>query len=398
MHASRQRGLTLVEIMVSLAVLGVAAGLIFGVQMRMTGALRDQQNIAEVQQTLRSAAAVISKDIRQAGFLTVAVYEMGDPGIVVQPVQVTNGASGAPDVLRLQSANNTCEAHICDTNNTWCPGHTGPTGWKSGETEVNINNCFQDGQLAYAVRTITVGTPGTAGYIPAGTGCILMITQTPQTNVGGTNLKIQHHPQVPWNTAGNDQCSALATVWDDGYTMFMGISLRSYRINPCDQRGVLQMCNNGICDPACNSADWQDVALGIVDMQFALRVCHNSASDFDADLASSPQCTNIDWFSGDTMGTLAGVVTNPRIIDVSVTLVAKTTKEVNGPRLSDVPSLKDPSFPDDYNRLSDKGAVTLPVTSTSTWPSSMYVGDVIYRVFTTTIDLRNVGVGIDGHS
>jgi prepilin-type N-terminal cleavage/methylation domain-containing protein len=393
MRAGRQKGFSLVEVMVSLAVLGVAAGLIFGVQMRMTGALRDQQNVAEVQQTLRSGAAVVSRDVRQAGFLAVAVFQQDDGVNSIPPVQIVNAGwkdatfhstgAGSPDSIYLKSATSACQVRVCDTNGVFCPKH-GP-GFNSAESEVDNNSCFQDGQIVFAVRTINNTSIDPPLY--AGTGCILEISHAPQGNSSGDNLKLQHHPLSPWNSPGNDQCDALKPVWNDGYTMFMGISLRAYRIKPDDGRGVLQMSED-------NGTTWQDVALGIIDMQLAARVYHDDANDLDHD--GDP---NRDWFSGDAMSTLTTTVTNPKTLMVSMTLVAKTTKDVNGPRLTEVPTLSDTTWPStslydaDHNRLSDKGAMALPVTDTT----SMYYGDVVYRIFTTTIDLRNVGVGIDGH-
>lgn len=413
MMRARQRGLTLVEVMVSLAVVGLATVLIFGVQTRMSSALRDQQNIAEAQQTLRSAAALITKDVRMAGYMATQVFEQGDGVTAVHPVQITNGASGAPDTIAIISAANTCNAHVCDTNGRWCPHH-GPA-FQAAETEVDDNSCFKNGQLAYAVRTISVGTPGTTGYVAAGTGCILEITHDPQSAASGQNNKVQHHPAAPWNQSGNAQCDPLdpnGTTWNDGYTMFMEIKLRQYRIKPNDARGVLQVCDTG----TCAAADWQDIALGIIDMQFALRIYEPTCTSppdtvsFTAQDRDQDGDPNRNWISGDDMSNALALDTctlnKPQFLMLSLTLVAKTTKEVNGPQLSEVPTLMDVNFPSaaspnndpSHNRLSDKGAVSLPVTSTTTWPDMMYVGNVGFRVFTTTVDLRNLGVGVNGHT
>jgi prepilin-type N-terminal cleavage/methylation domain-containing protein len=385
-----QRGLTLVEIMVSMAIVGIAAALIFGVQMRMSSALSDQQKIAEVQQTLRSSAAVLSKELRQAGYLANSVYATpwGIGGTnPVSAVVIYNKKNGVTDEIHMQAADDKCYAHVCDSAGKICP-KSGPA-FNASETEVSDNSCFHDGDIAYAVHVISP---------KLGEGCVLAITHDPQNNAAGQNQKIQHNPGqgTPWNQPGNTQCDDLKSVWNDGYTVFTRIRLRAYRIKPNDARGVLQVSPSG----GNVANDWQDMALGIVNMQFAVRVWHCAANDYDKDGDA-----HRDWFSGDNMtdviSTLSALESSasnptPQLQMVSLTLVAKTTKPVNGTLVSEVPTLIDTNFDTSdtvhqYNRLSDMGAVSVPSTDTT----SMYYGDVVYRTFTTTIDLRNVGVNPD---
>jgi prepilin-type N-terminal cleavage/methylation domain-containing protein len=396
MRAARQKGLTLVEVMVSLVVVGIAAGLIFGVQTRMTGALRDQQNIAEAQQTLRSSAAILVKDSRQAGYMAANTHTAlkGSPTADTPAVAVLNGANGAPDQLNIQYAIDNVLAHVCDSNGIRCP-KAGPD-FNASETEVDDNSGFQNGDVVYAVYIGPCTDNNGDGICDInlfGTGCILAITNAPQSNAAGNNQKIQHNPGAgaPWNEPTNKQCDVLNSVWNSGYTVFTHVRLRGYRIKPDDPRGVLQMSPT-----QGEQNDWQDVALGVIDMQFAMRVYHpNQLTDLDGDGDNQR-----DWFSGDEMATVLSDYPGSQLLMLSVTLVAKSTKGVNAPNLPQVPSLMDPNWSSTdpaYNRLSDKGPVTLPDTGT-TWPDTMYGTDVVYRVFTTTIDLRNVGIGVDGHS
>jgi hypothetical protein len=73
-----------------------------------------------------------------------------------------------------------------------------------------------------------------------------------------------------------------------------------------------------------------------------------------------------------------------------VTLLAKT--EVQGVDVGKTPDLVEDGKIEEflaYNRVGDRAGTTLPVTETT----SMYYGDNVYRSFTSTIDMRNLGVG-----
>jgi hypothetical protein len=250
----------------------------------------------------------------------------------------------------------------------------------SNQIEVDNNTCFHNGDLVIAVRTITQdGTPP----ILAGTGCVLQVTHDPVAPAAGTNAVIETSSTLglAWNPAWNHQCDSLNAVWNDGYTMVKHFRTRAYRIKPgaSDTRGVLQLSTDGM-------TTWQDVALGVIDLQLALRLAHDPTQ-------------TIEWLSGDAMNAAAvAALGNPQLLMVAVTLVAKTTKSVDGPSLTQVPTLMDPSVSDpDHNPLSDKGPVALPVSDPSVFPANLYDTGVVYRIYTTTIDLRNVGVGVDGH-
>ena len=56
-----QRGITLVEIMVALLLVSIAAAFTFGIQIRASGAFRDQATVAELQQTMRAVSDLLVK-------------------------------------------------------------------------------------------------------------------------------------------------------------------------------------------------------------------------------------------------------------------------------------------------------------------------------------------------
>src|SRR6185503_10638110 len=214
-----------------------------------------------------------------------------------------------------------------------------------------------------------------------GHGCLIEVTGL---NDSGGKHRVQHNPGQgnEFNMPGNCQCDGIEPVWDDGYTIFTKIVLRAYRIKPGDSRGILQMSNDG---GVTNS--WFDLASGIVDLQVALRVYqpNDNINDTDGD-----GDTKRDWFSGEGMETVLAEDDENQLLQISVTLVAKT--EVHGVVLEKTPDLIEQGKAEAYlesNRVGDRAGTDLPQTDVN----SMYYGDNVYRSFTATVDFRNVGVG-----
>ena len=113
------RGFTLVEVMISLVVSALLLGLILEIWGRMSLALRGQQNVAELQQILSSAHAVIEGDLRQAGFqIPDGFFRAGDVALH-QPVEIIDDADGfGPDQLRVHAADASAMARVTDFNGT----------------------------------------------------------------------------------------------------------------------------------------------------------------------------------------------------------------------------------------------------------------------------------------
>lgn len=97
--ARRQRGLSLVELMV-----GVAIGLfvVAGATMLVSNQLGDNRRLlleTQIQQDLRAAADIIARDIRRSGYWGAAqtgVWYAGSPGVTVNPYSaITPAVSGA---------------------------------------------------------------------------------------------------------------------------------------------------------------------------------------------------------------------------------------------------------------------------------------------------------------
>jgi hypothetical protein len=370
----------MVEIMVSLVLVAVAAGFVFAIQSRTSQVLRDQSSIAEVQQTLRVATEQILRDLRLAGYLAksinMPVPNGGNPtkqggkciadGAAILntgPVSVVNSSTG-PDLLRLQYGNTAIQARISEK---------GPS-FHASTTDVDDSSGFETGDLAIAVHTREP---------LLGHGCAIQVTKVSANPSSGKDRIGHNHGQASdINKPSNCQCDDIEAVWDDGYTVFTKVALRGYRIKPADPRGILQMTSSNLLGD-----NWVDLAVGIVDMQIALRVYQpdDLINDYDGD--GDPQR---DWFSGEEMETVLGTDPDNELLQISVTLLAKT--EVHGVEIDSTPDLVEPGKIEGFltfNRVGDRIGTSLPVSDVT----SPYFGENVYRSFTATIDFRNLGVG-----
>jgi prepilin-type N-terminal cleavage/methylation domain-containing protein len=359
LRRARQAGLTLVEIMVSVVLVGIACAFALGAQVRMSGVLHDQTITAQTQQTLRVATDSITRDLQMAGFLASSVFRAGD-ATALSPLSVVNGGTG-PDQITILYADSSTLAVIPQA------GNDSGTYKTSTGTLVASSAGFAAHTLVLATHIASNGPANAPSVL--GIGCLLEIS-----GVDATHIVTDPVVGGVWTVSGNSQCDTLAAVWNDGYTAFAKPVFRSYRIKPNDSRGVLQMSPSG----TVVANDWQDVALGIIDLQIALRVYQKGdATDEDGD--GNPE---YDWFSGDNMNALPSGAT---ITAVSITVLAKSTADVTALVLDKTPDLMESGKPAANNRIGDVAGTTLPQTSTS----SPYYGAHIFRTYTQTVNLRN---------
>ena len=64
-----QSGFTLIELMVVVAIMGIALTAMYGLYTRMQGGTSDQQEVLDVQQNLRYAMDILERDVQRSGFL-----------------------------------------------------------------------------------------------------------------------------------------------------------------------------------------------------------------------------------------------------------------------------------------------------------------------------------------
>ncbi|MFH0902805.1 MAG: hypothetical protein V2A73_19415, partial [Pseudomonadota bacterium] len=230
-QADRERGVTLVELMVSTCLAALACGLAFGIYARTSAAYKNQTHISEVQQTLRVASDLLTRELRQAGYFAAAIRTAitdaaGTPPFL-SPVGIGNSDGAEND--------DTLSVAYSDTSSLVRITPTSGPSFNAAVTEVDQLGSFVDGEVIFAVKI---------GGAQRGQGCALKITGLiAGGGGGGSGPKIQHNPGQgqPWNMPGNKQCDHISGTWKDGNTVFTRFIYRSFRINPADPAGVLQM-------------------------------------------------------------------------------------------------------------------------------------------------------------
>ncbi len=389
------RGFTLVEVMISLVVSALLLGLILEIWGRMSLALRGQQNVAELQQILSSAHAVIEGDLRQAGFqIPDGFFRAGDVALH-QPVEIIDDADGfGPDQLRVHAADASAMARVTDFNGT-ADNVNDPFTMLTVDSAVD----FVPGDLAVIVKAQD-GLPDEIAFYP----CVVEIAA-----INGDQLSLATTP--PWGTANNDQCDEVRTntaLGPDRRAMVYRFRTRAYRIDPARRDlAVLQMSRTaGVLD------DWEDLAIGFTDLQIASRW---DDSDDDSGLAAA-DTADLDndplreWWSDATQTALSAPLAamtsippaplamgsfdmlRPRLVAVRVTLVVRTHSRVDLVPSARTPALIDPARAAN-NDLGNRDAIQLEGVADGLRPQELR-GDHIYRYATVATDLRNMGIGL----
>jgi prepilin-type N-terminal cleavage/methylation domain-containing protein len=366
MRRRGQAGFTLVELMISMVLAAIATGFAFSIYSRAGQASRAQARVAEVQQALRAATELMSKELRQAGFMAKRINEdwvdlgalkLDDPafpleGAAFVPFDNLNG--DGPDAFRVIYADTSVTSKVTPLSITAAASSVdSSTGWQNGDLALVVKVGDEFGQAC--IVKITLVLPGVLEHSALG---------------------------APWNNLLNSQCELLQS-WGDGSTIFTKMVARMYRIRPNDARGVLQMSPSGgfIAD------DWQDIALGIIDLQLAIDV----ATDVDGrNVGAAP--TN-QWFSAANMTAAVTPIAKPGVNEpsrVRLSLLAKSLAPAGGAGLDSTPDFFNSAEPLDHNSLGNRPGTVLPVADTT----SPYYGDNLYRWSTVTIDLRNMALGL----
>jgi hypothetical protein len=360
-----EAGFTVVEFLVTTVLAAISAAFIFGIHSKLSLVQRSASTLVQSQQTLRAGVDYISRDLRSAGFRTSTFRSSaGLPAVSATTdliaVSVRNNAfnTGA-DLLRIYYADNAALGQVVRGGAGWDP---------SGTVVTNIAN-FAVGDLVVATR---LADPQTAS------GCVLKLT-----SIDPVSLRLGHNATgAPWNTSTNDQCSYLAPTWNDGATFFLKFVARAYRIRPGDPRGVLQVSPSGefIAD------DWQNLVLGVVDMQVALRIYQQGDAndeDGDGDLER-------EWISADNMNTPGLPAANRDLLGVRLSLVTKNSAGEQS-AASELPRVYDVTMPRQFNGMSDEN--TAAQVAQAAIDTSPYHGANTFRVGSIVVDMRNMGRG-----
>ena len=385
----RQAGFTLVELMVALVVSTLLVGMILSIFSRMSLAYRGQQQISSVQQVLAAARASIELDAKQVGLGMAQGYWIAtDPGPIVNrhsALEVINKANTFdPDEIRFVYADLSTQALV-----------TAAPNWTSATIDANPGLAVND-IVVVSTSEASQGNPinvGVDANIAVFDACVLKISAIG----GGTNLSFSQ--VAPWGKAGNTHCQLTHPAGPvAGNSMVYKLVTHAYRIDPDQTQpraalGAFQMSTTG---DLVGLNDWQDMAYGFTDIQVAVQFFElNDAVNSDSQLDGDPQR---DFWSSDMMAQRLQPIPSPGLffpaanqpipIQLSLTLVARTDKDVEGIATGQTPKLTDPLHPIN-NRFGDHDVVNLP---SATDPHLQ--GSRIYRYTTFQVDLRNLGVGL----
>jgi prepilin-type N-terminal cleavage/methylation domain-containing protein len=398
MNRRRQRGFTLIELMVALVVSSLLVGMILAIFSRMSLAYRGQQQIASVQQVLAAARATIELDAKPAGLAMAQGFKFaGDPPaapsppVARSPVRVVNSSTG-PDQIAFFYADTSTQAVVTEVG-SW-PATLG----------VDTTAGFAPGDLV----VLSTADPAMANPVNAADArlvtydaCVLRIA------VGGVlagspgSLMFETVP--PWGRPDSSHCGTPvpnppppsppppAPPETRQPTMIYKFVARAYRIDTSTPAraaiGPLQGSATGGLLGAGEA--WTDLAYGFTDLQTALQVYDGDGSD-TADPDSDP---TRDWYSDGMQDTLtaSAMVLPASLLQMSISLVARTDRDVEGIATSQTPQLIDPVNPGN-NTIGDHPAVALPPAPP--WvPDPALQGARIYRSTTFQVDLRNLGIG-----
>jgi prepilin-type N-terminal cleavage/methylation domain-containing protein len=349
-----QRGFTLIELMVALAISTILVMMVLSVFSRMSMAYRRQQQVASLQVILSAGQNMLAQDAR--------------------PVRIVNSSTAA-DEIRFYSADATVQAKL----------DSGP--WPLASVFTVDANQFINGELAVIVNVdtttgstaVTTASGSVTRVVPLFRACVVRI-------LSGTANTLTLDTAAPWGDGTNSQCyevkNAHNAVVGSGQTMFYRFRARAYRLDPTRTAlGVLQLSPSG----ALVANDWQDLGVGFTDLQVAARMFLTSNAT-DPDLDGRVQ---YNWFSGAAMQTntapftaaTTGANTTFRITRLSLSLVARTDSTVDGVATAATPSFLEVGRVDN-NQLGDRAAMDVSADNR------------IYRYTTNRLDMRNTGAGL----
>ena len=377
-----ERGFTLIELLVGMLLTAVILSFVFIVSGKMSNAYFGQTQVAEVQQTLRSARAAIAADVRQAGFFVSNGFRtaaFGDTNELVRPLQVVNNADGSgPDLLRIYYADASAGSRVISID---------PTA--NAFADVDSAAAFSAGDVVVLVNSAIAGagSDGEAG-LATYSACVVKVTSV---DTGTPDRLHFASAGAPYNVAGNAQCSAVATATaneqpepDTVVYRFVG---RSYRIDPDRKElSVLQ----GSASGEMEEDDWTDLALGVTTLQAASRFFEDGDTvDLDGD--GDPE---LDWYSSEGQESVDPTGERPVtavLVEMRVTVEARSQRGTRAVATARTATLTDEDSPE-HNSLGDWEGVQLSGVADAERPDG-YAGSHIYRSAEALVDLRNLGVG-----
>ncbi len=386
MTRTRQRGFTLVEMMVSLLVSMLFSLFVLSIFTRMSFAFHTHSDTAGLQQQLTAARTLIETDAKQAGLAMAQGFKIARDGAgttMRSPIRVINSSTG-PDEIAFFYADPSAQAAV--TVNIVPP-----------ITALNkVTSITVDSASGFAVNDIVVLSTPTTFVNPINASdaqlvqfdaCVLQISA-----ISGTTVTFS--TSGSWGSANNDHCSGGAVA---NSTMMYKFVSRAWRIDPSRASlGALQLATTG---DLLASTTWSDMGYDFTDLQAATYFYDH---DYDPTDSADPDTDgDRDWYSSTEQDTYTqnhavGTPYMPPLM-VSVSLVARTDTDAEGVYTRYTPNLADPASPaapgtpaanTSHNMVGDHGWV-----DTGTTVNAALTGNRVYRYIRFQVDLRNLGVG-----
>jgi len=358
----KQRGFTLVEVMISLVISSLLIGMILSLFVRMSTAYRGQQGVAELQQILSAAHGLMETDLRQAGFQMPDGFWVASDQDLHQAVEIRNDADGfGPDAFRVYYADTSAQARVVDFNGTADSSTAAFT-----TLTVDDNGDFVAGDLAVIVKS-TSGAPADVRFYT----CVVQIA----TLGGSTQINLS--AAAPFGSSTNDQCDQVRTGDDgapsgDDRAMVYRFRARGYRNDPNRRDlAVLQ-----VSPTAGLVNDWQDPPVGLTDLQVASRWDDTKDPvEVSLDTVDADNDATREWYSDVTQETKSQPVVatiighdpyrrgayndaRSRLIAMRVSLVVRTHAKIASTPTARTPAFIDAARPGN-NDLGDRDAIQL---------------------------------------
>lgn len=428
-----ERGLTLIELMISLLVASLLVGFVFSVHVSLSGGYRSQATVSDLQQKARAARDLLTQSIRTAGFHVTSFQTAHNrPYGVVNagprpygPVQIVDNVDGdangaEADGLRVYETDpsrvNTIASYDSATN-TFALSDVSQFEVDDivAIVQQNIADIDADGEAEAVFRV-----------------CVAQVTDVVNAGMG-----LEFAETSDWNSMNSSadetdletNCSDLDFVGIDATINAASFAdnapnwtieawkARSFRIDPGvdsgDQAtrqswGILQVNESGELSPNPQPTDWTSLDIGFADLQLASRYWEpcdsvgNLTQDADGD--GDPQR---DWYSSvnqaDDDPALNGVFPDalcsngtaspaPSLVQVSVSITVKSNGEVTSAPTKTAPAPTPTAGTADNNAFGNHSAPELDLPAASR--SVRYRGDFVLRWTSAIVDTRNLGVGI----
>lgn len=368
----RNRGFSLVEILVALSLGGLVVAGIFGMFASQHRILRQQRNIQDSQQELWMSMEYLQRDIRRAGmgfgfcqrqvgsaiYRSVAdVWSASGVQQVLRPVLIANGGSGGSDSLTLvyarPASNGASDAVLAagldpSSSNSAsvldARGFMQPVGCLCSGTP----SCtFAASQFAVLFNPSSTTKPCsivqvTGATCPTTGNMTLSVNPRIGSTVGGTTP-----PASPWPAQTYAADERLVNL---GATL----SVVTYAVDSTASPPVLLRTENGVT---------QMIAYDVEDLQIVAACDVNQDGTIGAEGTTAATRKNDEWFfnvSGDS--TPATCVTFPL---VRVTLVGRSERPASGFTAGARPAIEDRSAgtSDGFHRRVTGATVTVPNSS-----------------------------------